>query len=50
MRVADSREWPCMVLLPRYNAENGVPSCANTDLLTTKARLEWGFEGCVHAP
>jgi hypothetical protein len=24
-----------------------VPSCANTDILTTKARLEWGFEGYI---
>lgn len=31
----------------RYNSVNGVPSCANTDILTTKARLEWGFEGYI---
>ncbi len=26
---------------------NGVPSCANMDILTTKARNEWGFNGYV---
>ena len=30
-----------------YNAVNGVPSCANKDIMTTKARLEWGFGGYI---
>ena len=30
-----------------YNAENGVPSCANKDILTTKLREEWGFQGYI---
>jgi hypothetical protein len=30
-----------------YNSVNGVPSCANKDILTTKARLEWGFDGYI---
>jgi beta-glucosidase-like glycosyl hydrolase len=31
----------------RYNAVNGVPSCANADIMTTKARQEWGFQGYI---
>jgi hypothetical protein len=31
----------------RYNAVNGVPSCANLDIMTTKARDEWGFYGYI---
>eukprot|EP01084_Bolivina_argentea_P283732 486023_1 len=30
-----------------YNAENGVPSCANKDIMTTKLRDEWGFQGYI---
>ena len=30
-----------------YNAINGVPSCANGDILNKKARQEWGFEGYI---
>mmetsp|Transcript_35546 Transcript_35546/g.72049 ORF Transcript_35546/g.72049 Transcript_35546/m.72049 type:complete len:781 (-) Transcript_35546:4126-6468(-) len=30
-----------------YNAVNGVPSCANGDLLTSKLRREWGFDGYI---
>eukprot|EP00301_Raphidiophrys_heterophryoidea_P003378 c11525_g1_i1.p1 GENE.c11525_g1_i1~~c11525_g1_i1.p1 ORF type:complete len:806 (-),score=183.58 c11525_g1_i1:74-2326(-) len=30
-----------------YNAINGVPACARYDLLTTKLRHEWGFDGYV---
>ena len=30
-----------------YNAVNGIPSCANTELLTDYAREKWGFEGYI---
>ncbi len=30
-----------------YNAVDGVPACANGDLLTKKLRKEWGFSGFV---
>lgn len=30
-----------------YNAVNGVPSCANGDLLTSKLRDDWGFDGYI---
>ena len=30
-----------------YNAENGVPSCANSKFLTDVARKEWGFNGYI---
>ena len=30
-----------------YNAENGIPSCANYDLLTTDLRDDWGFYGYI---
>jgi beta-glucosidase-like glycosyl hydrolase len=30
-----------------YNAENGVPSCANHHLLTELARNAWGFDGYI---
>ena len=30
-----------------YNAVNGIPSCANTEMLTNKARGEWGFDGYI---
>eukprot|EP01083_Nonionella_stella_P160479 524713_1 len=30
-----------------YNAENGIPSCANGYLMTTTLREEWGFEGYI---
>ena len=32
-------------LMCSYNAVNGVPSCANSWLLDTVARKEWGFDG-----
>ena len=34
-------------LMCSYNAINGVPSCANKDLLTAAARDRWGLEGYV---
>jgi beta-glucosidase-like glycosyl hydrolase len=30
-----------------YNAENGIPSCANQHFLTEVARGEWGFDGYI---
>ena len=30
-----------------YNAINGVPACANDDLLETRLRKDWGFQGYV---
>jgi beta-glucosidase-like glycosyl hydrolase len=30
-----------------YNEVNGVPSCANRQLLTDRARMEWGFDGYI---
>ncbi|MCL5745060.1 MAG: glycoside hydrolase family 3 C-terminal domain-containing protein [Acidobacteria bacterium] len=30
-----------------YNAVNGVPACANTDLLEKQLRGDWGFQGYV---
>jgi hypothetical protein len=42
-----SRELLCSYIACRYNSVNGIPSCANGDILTTKARLEWGFEGYI---
>jgi len=32
-----------------YNSVNGVPSCANGDILTGLAREQWGFEGYITA-
>ena len=34
----------CLLLL---GAVNGVPACAHKDMLTTKLRDEWGFQGYV---
>ncbi|CAM6109319.1 unnamed protein product [Calypogeia fissa] len=34
-------------LMCSYNSVNGVPSCANKDLLTKLARNTWGFDGYV---
>jgi beta-glucosidase-like glycosyl hydrolase len=36
-------------LMCSYNAVNGIPSCANSWLLNTVARQEWGFDGYVTA-
>mgnify|MGYP000343610470 CR=1 FL=1 len=30
-----------------YNAVNGVPSCANSFLMNTVARGQWGFDGAI---
>ena len=32
-------------LMCSYNSVNGVPSCANKNLLTNLAREKWGFNG-----
>lgn len=32
-------------LMCAYNLVNGIPNCANFDLLTTTAREHWGFQG-----
>lgn len=34
-------------LMCSYNAVNGVPSCANKELMTTIARESWGFQGYI---
>ena len=34
-------------LMCAYNAVDGVPACANTDLLVKRLREEWGFKGYV---
>ncbi len=34
------------VCVCRYNSVNGVPSCANAEILTTIARETWGFQVC----
>lgn len=34
-------------LMCSYNAINGIPSCANQELLTDILREEWGFQGYV---
>lgn len=34
-------------LMCSYNAVNGIPSCANSWLLTTVARNEWNFDGYI---
>lgn len=34
-------------LMCSYNAINGTPSCADTDLLTHRVREQWGFAGYV---
>lgn len=34
-------------LMCSYNAVNGIPSCADADLLTTILRHDWGFQGYV---
>lgn len=31
-------------LMCSYNAVNGVPTCADPDIMTTKARNTWGFQ------
>lgn len=30
-----------------YNRVNGIPNCANYDLLTNTARKQWGFNGYI---
>ncbi|XP_009599906.1 probable beta-D-xylosidase 7 [Nicotiana tomentosiformis] len=34
-------------LMCAYNLVNGIPNCANFDLLTTTAREQWGFQGYI---
>jgi hypothetical protein len=57
--TSDSRKAGAVRLLPtaaaahhcsracRYNEVNGIPSCANAELLTTLARSQWAFDGYV---
>ncbi|XP_010491733.1 PREDICTED: probable beta-D-xylosidase 6 [Camelina sativa] len=40
------RDGKASCLMCSYNAVNGVPACAQEDLLK-KARVEWGFEGYI---
>ncbi|KAG7608778.1 Fibronectin type III-like domain [Arabidopsis suecica] len=40
------RDGKASCLMCSYNAVNGVPACAQGDLLQ-KARVEWGFEGYI---
>ena len=37
-------------LMCSYNEVNGIPSCANSWLLTTVAREAWGFDGSAPHP
>ena len=37
-------------LMCSYNEVNGIPSCANSWLLTTVAREAWGFDGSAPTP
>jgi len=34
-------------LMCNYNRINGIPACANKELLTDILRKEWGFKGYV---
>ena len=34
-------------LMCSYNAINGIPSCANIQLMTNYARQDWGFDGYI---
>eukprot|EP00252_Welwitschia_mirabilis_P000314 TRINITY_DN1034_c0_g1_i7.p1 TRINITY_DN1034_c0_g1~~TRINITY_DN1034_c0_g1_i7.p1 ORF type:complete len:775 (+),score=109.88 TRINITY_DN1034_c0_g1_i7:213-2537(+) len=40
-------EGQASCLMCSYNQINGVPSCAHYDLISQKARAEWGFQGYV---
>jgi beta-glucosidase len=42
--VVDARAYSVMCA---YNAVDGVPACANTDLLEKRLRGDWGFPGYV---
>ncbi|KAK9844957.1 hypothetical protein WJX74_009041 [Apatococcus lobatus] len=41
------REGQAASVMCSYNAVNGVPACANPDLLQTTLREQWGFGGFV---
>ena len=41
------REGQAASVMCSYNAVNGVPACANADLLQTTLRDQWGFQGFV---
>ncbi len=41
------REGRAESVMCAYNAVNGVPACASSDLLDTRLRKEWGFQGYV---
>lgn len=37
----------CLLHRTSYNRVNGIPSCANEELLTVTARDKWGFDGYI---
>ncbi len=43
------REAHVMAVMPSYNSVDGIPSHANTWLLSDVLRGEWGFAGFVHS-
>ncbi|SEF77062.1 beta-glucosidase [Bryocella elongata] len=40
-------EGGAAAMMCSYNAINGVPSCANTSLLRSRVRGDWGFKGYI---
>lgn len=44
---AGVRHGGASAIMCSYNSVNGVPSCANKELLTDLARKEWGFDGYI---
>lgn len=41
------KEGEASGIMCAYNLVNGIPSCADHDLLTKTAREEWGFKGYI---